>query len=81
MKDTLGISLALSATAARSVVPRSLGSSEEVVAWSGRGTEGMVRWVAAEEGTVVPSTAMSVREPPCGLGSWGVDVDMVGGAC
>lgn len=42
---------------------------------SGRATEGMVRWVAASVGTVVPSTAMSLREPPWGLGS--VDIVVV----
>lgn len=50
-------------------MPRSLGSEEESVAWSGRGTEGIVLGVAEVEGTVVPETAMSEREPPWGLGS------------
>lgn len=56
---TLGMSLALSAS-------KSPGLSVDVVAWPGRGTEGIVRWVADSEGTVVPSTAMSVIEPPWG---------------
>ena len=71
---TWGMSLVLSATDARVVLPRSWGSSEEVVVWSGRGLEGMVRGVAESEGTVVPETAMSLREPPCGLGSEGGDM-------
>lgn len=71
---TLGMSLVLSATDARVVLPRSWGSEEEVVVWSGRGLEGMVRGVAESEGTVVPETAMSLREPPCGLGSEGGDI-------
>ncbi len=58
------------------MLPRSLGSEEEVVVWSGRGLEGMVRGVAESEGTVVPETAMSLREPPWGLGS--EDWDIVG---
>lgn len=73
-KGTLGMSLVLSATDASSVLPRSWGSSEEVVVWSGRGLEGMVRGVAESEGTVVPETAMSLRDPPCGLGSEGGDI-------
>ena len=59
----------LSATPASSVLPRSLGSEEELVVWSGRGLEGMVRGVTESEETVVPETAMSLREPPWGLGS------------
>lgn len=75
-RRTLGMSPGLSACPARSVVPRSLGSEEDWVAWPGRGMEGMVRWVAESEGTVVPETAMSDREPPWGLGS---PEDIVGG--
>ena len=71
---TWGMSLVLSATEASSVLPRSWGSEEEVVVWSGRGLEGMVRGVAEVEGTVVPETAMSLRDPPCGLGSEGGDI-------
>lgn len=73
-ESTLGMSLVLSATPAKSVLPRSVGSSDEVVCWSGRGLEGMVRCVAESEGTVVPETAMSLREPPWGLGSEGGDI-------
>lgn len=37
--------------------------------WSGRGTEGMVRWIPASLGMEVPVGAISEREPPwCGLG-------------
>lgn len=68
------MSLALSATPARDVLPRSLGSLEEVVVWSGRGLEGMVRGVAEESGTVVPVAAMELRDPPSGWGSWEVDI-------
>lgn len=64
----------LSATEARVVLPRSWGSEAELVVWSGRGLDGMVRGVAESEGTVVPETAMSLREPPCGLGSEGGDI-------
>ena len=74
---TCGMSLVLSATDASSVLPRSWGSEEEVVVWSGRGLEGMVRGVAESEGTVVPETAMSLRDPPCGLRSEGGDILVV----
>ena len=33
-----------------------------------------MRWLPASSGTFVPSTAMSEREPPCGLGS---ELDMM----
>ena len=62
---TREISPALSAAPAMSGAPR----SDWSVIWWGFGTEGMVRGLAALGSTCVPSTAMSVREPPCGLGS------------
>lgn len=51
------MSPALSATPARSVLLSS-------VACPGLGLEGMVLGSAAEDGTVVPSFAMSKRSPP-----------------
>ena len=71
---TRDISWGLSAAPARSAAPMLLGSSVESVAWPGRGFEGMRRGSAAEEGTVVPSTAMSERLPPLGFGSFEVDM-------
>ena len=69
---TREISPALSAAPAMSGAPR----SDWSVIWWGFGLEGMVRGLAALGSTCVPSTAMSVREPPWGLGS---DMLVVGG--
>ena len=63
------MSCTLSAAPAKSADPRLFGSFEGSVIWPGRGTEGIVRCVLESLGTLVPSTAISVREPPWGLGS------------
>lgn len=61
------MSVELSAAAAKSLEPRSFGSSDEDVIWSGRGTEGIKFCLPASLGILVPVTAMSSREPPvCG---------------
>lgn len=61
------MSVGLSAAPAKSLEPRSFGSSDEDGFWSGRGTEGIRLYLPASLGIVVPVTAISDREPPvCG---------------